>query len=213
MVLESLGKSGSSIAAIMREKDALTDPQQQVKRIDRFGPLHLRQGPVGAGQQGASISRTRTTCRGPATRGAVVSFAGTKIPGVDRIELVWISDPQTRDVGADQRRDRLLREPQHRLPADPGEGQGREADEDRQDRQHAGHDPPQSPASAVRQREGAAGDVLPDQPGGLPARHRRRPEILPRLPRPADLRRSATRTTAAPALHEGIQSRRRRCSS
>src|SRR5262250_2638394 len=31
MGLESLGKSGSSIAAIMREKEALTDPQQQVK--------------------------------------------------------------------------------------------------------------------------------------------------------------------------------------
>jgi peptide/nickel transport system substrate-binding protein len=31
MVLESLGKSGSSIAAIMREKEAMTDPQQQVK--------------------------------------------------------------------------------------------------------------------------------------------------------------------------------------
>ena len=23
------------------------------------------------------------------------SFAGSKIPGVDRIELIWISDPQT----------------------------------------------------------------------------------------------------------------------
>src|ERR1041384_6350466 len=30
MVLDSLGKSGSSIAAIMRQKDAMTDPQQQI---------------------------------------------------------------------------------------------------------------------------------------------------------------------------------------
>ena len=52
MVLESLGKSGSSIAAIMREKDALTDPQQQVKESVGSGPYRLRQGPMGAGQQG-----------------------------------------------------------------------------------------------------------------------------------------------------------------
>ena len=39
MVLESLGKSGSSIAAIMREKEALTDPQQQVKESIGSGPF------------------------------------------------------------------------------------------------------------------------------------------------------------------------------
>ena len=38
LVLESLGKSQSSIAAIMREKDALTDPQQQVKESVGSGP-------------------------------------------------------------------------------------------------------------------------------------------------------------------------------
>ena len=39
MVLESLGKSQSSIAAIMREKDAMTDPQQQVKDSVGSGPF------------------------------------------------------------------------------------------------------------------------------------------------------------------------------
>ena len=39
MVLESLGKTGSSIAAIMREKDAQTDPQQQVKESIGSGPF------------------------------------------------------------------------------------------------------------------------------------------------------------------------------
>ena len=39
MVLESLGKSGSSIAAIMREKEAQTDPQQQVKESIGSGPF------------------------------------------------------------------------------------------------------------------------------------------------------------------------------
>ena len=39
MVLESLGKNGSSIAAIMREKEAQTDPQQQVKESIGSGPF------------------------------------------------------------------------------------------------------------------------------------------------------------------------------
>ena len=38
MVLESLGKSGSSVAIIMREQEALTDPQQQVKEANGSGP-------------------------------------------------------------------------------------------------------------------------------------------------------------------------------
>ena len=41
-----------------------------------------------------STSRTPTMRRGPAARRRE-SFAGSKFPGVDRIELVWISDPQT----------------------------------------------------------------------------------------------------------------------
>src|SRR3981189_1352992 len=45
MVLESLGKSGSSIAAIMREKDAMTDPQQQVKESVGSGPHNFSQAP------------------------------------------------------------------------------------------------------------------------------------------------------------------------
>src|SRR5258708_14775474 len=39
MVLESPGKTGSSIAAIMREKEAQTDPQQQVKESIGSGPF------------------------------------------------------------------------------------------------------------------------------------------------------------------------------
>ena len=39
MVLESLGKSGTSVAVIMREQDALTDPQQQIKEAIGSGPF------------------------------------------------------------------------------------------------------------------------------------------------------------------------------
>ncbi len=125
MVLESLGKNGSSIAAIMREKDALTDPQQQVKEFDRLRSVRLRQGPVGAGQQGG-LPQEQGLRAAPGNE-PPSSFAG----GQDARRRSHRADLDLRsadgDVGAGQRRDRLLREPQHRLPADPGEGQGREA--------------------------------------------------------------------------------------
>ena len=106
MVLESLGKSGSSIAAIMREKDALTDPQQQVKESVGSGPYRLRQGPVGAGQQGGLSQEQGLRA---AHRGAVV-LRRRQDPGrrPHRADLDLRSADG--DVGADQRRDRLLRE-------------------------------------------------------------------------------------------------------
>ena len=193
MVLELLGKSGSSIAAIMREKEALTDPQTQVKELIGSGPYIFAKDQWVPGSKAVYLKNKDYQPRTEPPS----SFAGgqdsrgrSHRAGVD-------TGCADLDVGACERRDRLPGEPKHRLPADPGEIQGREAAEDRQDRQHAGHDPPQPPASAVRQRQGAAGDVLPDQPGRLPARHRRRSEILQGLSRAADLRRSATRTTAA----------------
>ncbi len=83
MVLESLGKTGSSIAAIMREKEALTDPQQQVKESVGSGPFVFAKDYL---KNKDYVPRADEPPSG---------FAGAKIPGVDRIELIWISDPQT----------------------------------------------------------------------------------------------------------------------
>ena len=49
---------------------------------------------MGAGQQDRLSQESPTTCRGRA-RSRPPSFAGSKFAGVDRIEFVWISDPQT----------------------------------------------------------------------------------------------------------------------
>ncbi len=91
MVLESLGKSGSSIAAIMREKDALTDPQQQIKESVGSGPYIFAKDQWVPGSKAVYLKNKDYKPRTEAPS----SFAGAKIPGVDRIELVWISDPQT----------------------------------------------------------------------------------------------------------------------
>lgn len=91
MVLESLGKSGSSIAAIMREKDAMTDPQQQVKESIGSGPYIFAKDQWVPGSKAVYLKNKDYVPRTEAPS----SFAGAKIPGVDRIELIWISDPQT----------------------------------------------------------------------------------------------------------------------
>ena len=93
MVLELLGKTGSSIAAIMREKDALTDPQQQVKEAIGSGPFIFAKDQWVPGSKAVYLKNKDYVPR-PGNE-PPSSFAGSKIPGVDRIELVWISDPQT----------------------------------------------------------------------------------------------------------------------
>ena len=92
MVLESLGKTGSSIAAIMREKEALTDPQHAGQGGRSAPDPSCSPRTSGCRAARRSTSSTRTTCRASEPPSA---FAGGKFLGVDRIELVWISDPQT----------------------------------------------------------------------------------------------------------------------
>lgn len=91
MVLESLGKSGSSIAAIMREKEALTDPQQQVKEAIGSGPFIFAKDQWVPGSKAVYLKNKDYVPRSEPPS----SFAGAKIPGVDRIELIWMPDPQT----------------------------------------------------------------------------------------------------------------------
>src|SRR3954467_8420389 len=91
MVLESLGKTGSSIAAIMREKDAQTDPQQQVKESVGSGPYVFAKDLWVPGSKAVYLKNKDYQPRSEQPS----SFAGGKIPGVDRVELVWISDSQT----------------------------------------------------------------------------------------------------------------------
>ncbi|MEI6204320.1 MAG: ABC transporter substrate-binding protein, partial [Enhydrobacter sp.] len=83
MVLESLGKSGTSIAAIMREKDAMTDPQQQVKESVGSGPFVFAKDQWVPGSKAIYLKNKDYIPRTEAPSG----FAGAKIPGVDRIEL------------------------------------------------------------------------------------------------------------------------------
>jgi peptide/nickel transport system substrate-binding protein len=93
MVLESLGKTNSSVCIIMRAEDAATDPQQQVKEAIGSGPFKFAKDQWVPGSKAVYLKNADYLTR-PGSEKAQ-SFAGSKFPGVDRIELVWISDPQT----------------------------------------------------------------------------------------------------------------------
>ena len=93
MVLESLGKTNSSVAVIMREQEASTDPQTQVKEAIGSGPFIFAKDQWVPGSKAVYVKNPHYVPR-PGNEPAS-SFAGTKYAGVDRIELVWISDSQT----------------------------------------------------------------------------------------------------------------------
>jgi peptide/nickel transport system substrate-binding protein len=93
MVLESLGKSGTSVAVIMREKEAQTDPQAQIKEAIGSGPFKFSKDEWVPGSRTVYVKNPDYVSRPGNERASF--FAGSKIAGVDRIELIWISDPQT----------------------------------------------------------------------------------------------------------------------
>lgn len=93
MVLESLGKTGTSVPIIMREADALTDPQTQVKEAIGSGPFKFAKDQWVPGSKAVYLKNADYVPR-PGNEPASF-FAGSKFAGVDRLELVWISDAQT----------------------------------------------------------------------------------------------------------------------
>lgn len=93
MVLESLGKTSTSLPVIMREADALTDPQTQVKTAVGSGPFKFAADLWVPGSKAVYVKNPDYVSR-PGNEPASF-FAGSKFAGVDRIEMVWISDPQT----------------------------------------------------------------------------------------------------------------------
>jgi peptide/nickel transport system substrate-binding protein len=93
MVLESLGKSGTSVPIIMREKEALTDPNTQITEVVGSGPFKFAKEQWVPGSKTVYLKNADYVPR-PGNE-PPSSFAGSKVPKVDRLELVWIADPQT----------------------------------------------------------------------------------------------------------------------
>jgi len=93
MVLETLGKTSTNVPIIMREKEALVDPQQQITEAVGSGPYKFAKDQWVPGSKTVYLKNADYVTRPGGEKAS--SFAGSKFAGVDKIELVWISDPQT----------------------------------------------------------------------------------------------------------------------
>ncbi len=91
LVAETLGKSGTSVPVIMRERDAQTDPNQQITEVIGSGPYRFVREQW---QPGARAIYERNANYRPRSE-PPSGIAGSKQPKLDRIELIWIPDPQT----------------------------------------------------------------------------------------------------------------------
>jgi peptide/nickel transport system substrate-binding protein len=90
-VLHTLGKTSTSVPIIMREKEALVDPNTQVTEAIGSGPFRFAKDQWVPGSKTVYLKNKDYVPRSEKPQ----TFAGGKIPGVDRIELIWMPDPQT----------------------------------------------------------------------------------------------------------------------
>jgi peptide/nickel transport system substrate-binding protein len=93
LVLESLGKPSANVPFMMPKKTADTDPNVQIKAEDVIGS-----GPfVFEGKEwkpGEKVVFTKNATYRPRSE-PTSGLAGAKIAKVDRVEWIWIADPQT----------------------------------------------------------------------------------------------------------------------
>ncbi|MDF1585565.1 ABC transporter substrate-binding protein [Marinimicrococcus flavescens] len=91
MVLDTLGKTGSSLPLIMRAEDAATDPNEQITAAIGSGPFRMLKDEWVPGSKAVYVKNEDYVPRDEPPSG----FAGRKEVKIDRLELVWIPDPQT----------------------------------------------------------------------------------------------------------------------
>jgi peptide/nickel transport system substrate-binding protein len=91
MVLQGLGKVTSNVCFMMREKDAMTDPNEQVKEVVGSGPFKFVKEQF---QPGVTVFYVKNDAYVPRKEPAS-NMAGSKMPQVDRVEFIWIPDPNT----------------------------------------------------------------------------------------------------------------------
>ena len=91
LVLESFAKITSNAAFMMPKRLAETDPNTQIKEAIGSGPFKFAADEWKPGTKTVYLKNTRYKPRPEPPSG----FAGGKVVKVDRVEWVWMSDPQT----------------------------------------------------------------------------------------------------------------------
>jgi peptide/nickel transport system substrate-binding protein len=91
LLIDTLAKTGSSIPFVMREKEAMVDPFEQIKEVVGSGPFAFKREEWVPGSKTVYEKFKDYVPRKEPASG----YAGGKVVKVDRVEFVWLSDPQT----------------------------------------------------------------------------------------------------------------------
>ena len=90
-LIDSLAKTGTSIPFVMREKEALVDAFQQIQEVVGSGPFMFSKDEWVPGSKTVYLKFKDYVPRKEPPSG----HAGGKVVKVDRVEFIWLSDPQT----------------------------------------------------------------------------------------------------------------------
>ena len=91
MVLDSLGKAGTMVPVILPAEDAARSATEQIDSAIGSGPFKMVKEEWVPGSKTVYVKNERYVPRA----GKAEGMAGGKMAKVDRVELVWIPDPQT----------------------------------------------------------------------------------------------------------------------
>ncbi len=91
LLIDTLAKTGTSIPFVMREQEAMVDPFQQIKDVVGSGPFVFKRDEWVPGSKTVYEKFKAYVPRKEPASG----HAGGKVVKVDRVEFIWLSDPQT----------------------------------------------------------------------------------------------------------------------
>ncbi len=91
LLIDTLAKTGTSIPFVMREKEALVDPFKQIEEVVGSGPFTFKRDEWVPGSKTVYEKFKDYAPRKEPPSG----HAGGKVVKVDRVEFIWLSDPQT----------------------------------------------------------------------------------------------------------------------
>lgn len=91
LLIDILAKMGTSMPFVMREKEAMVDPFTQITEVIGSGPFMFKRDEWVPGSKAIYVKFKDYVPRKEPASGQ----AGGKVVKVDRVEFIWMSDPQT----------------------------------------------------------------------------------------------------------------------
>jgi peptide/nickel transport system substrate-binding protein len=91
LVLQTLAKPGANVPFMMPKRVAETDPNTQISDFTGSGPFIFKRDEWRPGEKVVYVKNPNYRPRGEPASG----LAGGKVAKVDRVEWLWIADPQT----------------------------------------------------------------------------------------------------------------------